>query len=187
VPVAAALVSSGLPVGAALIFLMAGPATNVATMGAVYRTFGKRTLGIYLGTIIGGSVLLGLVFDFVIPSEVAYSILEETPSTWWSVGSGLCLWLLLGWFALSDLLRAWRGRGWGLGEGSLQEFPVYGMTCGGCVSRIEHALSGVPGVDSVMVSLNPGLAQIQGTASEEVIEQAIREAGYTLHNPIGSD
>lgn len=51
VPIAAALVISGLPPGAALVFLMAGPATNVATIGAVYRTLGKRSLGIYLVTV----------------------------------------------------------------------------------------------------------------------------------------
>ncbi|MCA9710868.1 MAG: permease, partial [Myxococcales bacterium] len=37
VPIAAALVAGGFPPGAALVFLMAGPATNVATLGAVYR------------------------------------------------------------------------------------------------------------------------------------------------------
>ena len=56
VPIAAALVASGLPTGAALVFLMAGPATNVATLGAVYRTLGRRPLAIYLSTIIVGSV-----------------------------------------------------------------------------------------------------------------------------------
>ncbi|NIM61216.1 MAG: hypothetical protein GTO30_06030, partial [Acidobacteria bacterium] len=37
VPIAAALVAGGFPAGAALVFLMAGPATNVATMGAIRR------------------------------------------------------------------------------------------------------------------------------------------------------
>ena len=63
VPIAAALVANGMPVGAALIFLMAGPATNVATLGAVYETLGKRMLAVYLFTIVIGSVLLAVVFD----------------------------------------------------------------------------------------------------------------------------
>ena len=57
VPIAAALVAGGMPPGAALIFLMAGPATNVATMGAVLRGFGARILGIYLATIILCSII----------------------------------------------------------------------------------------------------------------------------------
>ena len=40
VPIAAALVSSGLPPAVALVFLMAGPATNLTTMGAIRKRFG---------------------------------------------------------------------------------------------------------------------------------------------------
>ena len=63
VPIAYALVHSGLPSGAALVFLMAGPATNVATIGAIYRGFGKRVLAIYLATIVVGSCLAAIVFE----------------------------------------------------------------------------------------------------------------------------
>jgi hypothetical protein len=38
VPIAASLIAAGMPAGSALVFLMAGPATNVVTIGAVYRT-----------------------------------------------------------------------------------------------------------------------------------------------------
>ena len=63
VPIAASLVAGGMPTGAALVFLMAGPASNVATIGAILKGFGPRILGIYLGTIIVGSVGLGILFD----------------------------------------------------------------------------------------------------------------------------
>ncbi len=45
VPIAASLIAAGMPAGSALVFLMAGPATNVATIGAVYRTLGGRCPG----------------------------------------------------------------------------------------------------------------------------------------------
>lgn len=51
-PVAAALVMKGMSPGAALVLLMAGPATNMATITVVGGTMGKRTLGIYLTAII---------------------------------------------------------------------------------------------------------------------------------------
>src|SRR5690606_154518 len=66
VPIAAALVAGGFPAGAALVFLMAGPATNVATIGAVYRAFGRRILTIYLGTIVLGSLALGWAFESIL-------------------------------------------------------------------------------------------------------------------------
>jgi uncharacterized membrane protein YraQ (UPF0718 family) len=63
VPIAASLVAAGMPTGAALVFLMAGPATNVATVGAVIKTFGKKITGIYLAVIIAGSIGLGMLFN----------------------------------------------------------------------------------------------------------------------------
>ena len=66
VPIATSLVQAGLPAGAAIVFLMAGPATNVATLGAVYRTLGAKVLAIYLGTIIAGSMVGGLLFGWLI-------------------------------------------------------------------------------------------------------------------------
>ncbi|MBN2607931.1 MAG: permease, partial [Candidatus Fermentibacteraceae bacterium] len=55
VPIAAGLIYAGFPVGSALVFLMAGPATNAATMGAVRRALGGRVFLIYLLTVIGVS------------------------------------------------------------------------------------------------------------------------------------
>jgi len=62
VPIAAALVHAGMPTGAALVFLMAGPATNVATIGAIYRVLGGRVTGVYLAVVIVGSVGLGWAY-----------------------------------------------------------------------------------------------------------------------------
>ena len=42
---------------------MAGPATNVATIGAIYRGFGSKQLAIYLGVLVVGSIGFGALFD----------------------------------------------------------------------------------------------------------------------------
>ena len=44
VPIAAILMLKGLSPGAAIVFLMAGPATNAATMTVIGNVFGRRTL-----------------------------------------------------------------------------------------------------------------------------------------------
>jgi HflK protein len=62
-PVAAALVAKGLSPGAALVFLLVGPATNAATIAVVGRMLGSRQLRIYLGSIIGVALLAGLLLD----------------------------------------------------------------------------------------------------------------------------
>ena len=67
-PIAAALIARGLSPGAALVFLLAGPATNVATMLVVGRDLGRRALVLYLATISVASVLFGLAVDATMAS-----------------------------------------------------------------------------------------------------------------------
>jgi len=62
-PIAAALILKGVSPGAALVFLMAGPATNVTSLTVLYGVLGKRATAIYLATIAVLSVLLGLALD----------------------------------------------------------------------------------------------------------------------------
>jgi hypothetical protein len=58
-PVAAALVLKGLSPGAALVFLLAGPATNAATLTVVARYFGKQATLVYLTSIAICSLAFG--------------------------------------------------------------------------------------------------------------------------------
>jgi len=62
-PIAAALILKGLSPGAALVFLMVGPATNIASMSMVSGLLGKRSLAIYLGAIILCSLGMGIFVD----------------------------------------------------------------------------------------------------------------------------
>jgi len=58
-PVAAALLAKGLDPGAALVFLLAGPATNAATLGVVAGFMGRRVVGVYLASITVFSLCAG--------------------------------------------------------------------------------------------------------------------------------
>lgn len=62
-PLAAALLAKGLSPGAALVFLLAGPATNISTMLVVYREFGRKSLAIYVSGISTFAILSGWVFN----------------------------------------------------------------------------------------------------------------------------
>ena len=64
-PIAAALVMKGLSPGAALVFLLAGPATNVATLTVVSKLLGKKTTAIYLVSILINSLLFGLLVNVI--------------------------------------------------------------------------------------------------------------------------
>jgi hypothetical protein len=64
-PIAAALIIKGISPGAALVFLLAGPATNMASLTVLTGTLGKRATAIYLASIAVCAVLFGLIVDQV--------------------------------------------------------------------------------------------------------------------------
>lgn len=64
-PIAAALVMKGMSPGAALVFLMAGPATNMPTITMVAGLLGKRSLAIYLGSITACSIVMAFLTDMI--------------------------------------------------------------------------------------------------------------------------
>jgi hypothetical protein len=109
-PIAAALVAKGLSPGVALVFLLAGPATNVATILIVGRELGRRTLAIYLGVIAGMSVALGLLLNRLYgwlelePKALAGAATELFPG--WLHHLGAIVFLLL---SARWLWRRWAG------------------------------------------------------------------------------
>lgn len=64
-PIAAALILKGVSPGAALVFLLAGPATNLASLTVLAGILGKRATAIYLAAIAVMAVALGLALDQV--------------------------------------------------------------------------------------------------------------------------
>ena len=62
-PIAAALVAKGFSPGAALIFLMTGPATNTGTIAIIVSRFGIRFASIYVASVIAVTVILGIAVD----------------------------------------------------------------------------------------------------------------------------
>ena len=65
-PIAAGLMLSGISPGAALVFMLTGPATNIATLMVVKNELGKRSLAAYLTGVIVSALIMGLSFDWLL-------------------------------------------------------------------------------------------------------------------------
>lgn len=65
-PIAAALVAKGFSPGAALIFLMTGPATNTGTIAVIVSQFGTRFASVYVAAVIAVTVVLGIALDAIL-------------------------------------------------------------------------------------------------------------------------
>ncbi len=60
---------------------------------------------------------------------------------------------------------------------------ISGMTCGGCTSKVTHALKAIPGVGDVKVSLSAGEAMVQydqQLTSPNQLKSAVKGAGYSV-------
>jgi len=63
-PIAVGLLLSGITPGAALVFMLTGPATNIATLMVIKNELGRRELGLYLLAIVSSALTAGLILDF---------------------------------------------------------------------------------------------------------------------------
>ena len=64
-PIAAAMILKGVSPGAALVFMLVGPATNMATISVLVGLLGRRATGVYLACIAITAVLFGLALDAI--------------------------------------------------------------------------------------------------------------------------
>jgi copper chaperone CopZ len=187
-PIAAALAHAGLPLGAVLVFLMAGPATNAATILAVRRGLGWRALAIYLGTIIAGSVLGGIAFerlgaagwiDASIP-EVFHNSHHHSHGAWWQVASAVVVGLWIARLALRDA-QHWLARSrkpTSASDAPTQTIGVAGMTCNNCVAKLERTLLSDRQVESAVVLLQPGEATVRGEIDPKRLRELVASAGF---------
>lgn len=173
VPIAAALVAGGFPPGAALVFLMAGPATNLATVGAVKGAFGSRALAIYLTTIVVGSVGLGYAFDFVLSGAVGQHVHDHGAGPV-ALASAIVLSGMLLVFAGRDLVAKLRPAP--VVSGGVIRVPVEGLTCDGCVRKLTSTLERE--CDQVSVDREAGLATVSADVEEARVRQLVHEAGF---------
>jgi uncharacterized membrane protein YraQ (UPF0718 family) len=85
-PIAAGLLFSGVSPGAVLVFMLVGPATNIATVGLVKSELGNRALAAYLGAVIGVGFLFGYLtnvlaerwdINFQLQTEQAHELVNQ--------------------------------------------------------------------------------------------------------------
>lgn len=185
IPIAVALIAKGLSPGAALVLLMAGPATNAASLLMVYKVLGRTTTMIYVGAIVIGSMVFGLLIDYVLPEAWFYPVTNtvsaccaaDTMAGWFPVVCGSILSVLLIFAFLSKDKYDHHIKN----IDDMRTFKIDGMMCNHCRANVEKAILAIPGITTAEVDLSKGLARVQGTAGDEKIISAVKALGYECH------
>lgn len=97
IPIAMALMTMGVSPGAALVFLISGPATNAAALSTMWKMLGRRATIIYLSCLFLSAIGAGLLFD-VLPfaAQTAEQAHQCEPSTgWFKIACTIVLLILL--------------------------------------------------------------------------------------------
>ena len=193
VPIAAVLMLKGISPGAALVFLMAGPATNIATMTVLGKVFGRKTLTTYLVSIIGGAIFFGFVINYFLPIE------------WFTQGlkdGHLHGHLLPGWLKLASTIVLTALIINGIFQKNKSRFKrfvrknkipvikmkpkdidtsiiiVEGMTCNHCKANVEKALQSIHNIYNVHADIATGEVAIDGEINIEKIKTVLDDIGY---------
>jgi len=189
IPLAAVLLMKGISPGAALVFLMAGPATNVATMMVISNTMGRKAFYIYLATIVGGALLFGTVVNEFLPASwFSMSHMgghdHQMAGNWINAVSTILLFIFI-------LLATWNKwlknifipkKSISMEEAKnpfYTTIAVEGMTCNHCKATVENNLSALDGVEEVAVDLTTGAVRIGGNdVNIEKVATRVKELGY---------
>lgn len=182
IPIAAVFLLKGLSPGAALVFLMAGPATNVATMTVIGKTMGRKALIIYLASIIGGALAFGMMVNEFLPASwfTEFTVMDHEHSFlpgWMKLLSAIFLAaiVLLAAYTkwLKPLLRKRnKSEFTDMSKGLYNSIKIEGMTCNHCKAAVEKNVSAIEGVEKAEVDLAEGTVNITG---EDVDLEKVRE------------
>ncbi len=191
VPVAAVLLMKGVSPGAALVFLMAGPATNAATITVLNKVLGKKTTFAYLISIILGALVFGLLIDYTLPRE--WFTLKGLHShmgaheghfslpLWLQWGSSISLTLLIinGYIQKAILKRKTTDNSTLVDETNNYLISVLGMSCNHCKNSVEKHISALKNIDLAEVNLEQKQLRISGNKIElAIIQKELESLGF---------
>lgn len=185
IPIALALMLKGLTPGAALVLLMAGPASNAASILVVGKVLGKRTMLIYLASIIAGAILFGVGIDNLLPREwFTHPVMQHAACH--EDGIGLFSYICTGLLLLLLVRALWpfghhhhhHHEALSHAEARGVTYSIESMNCNHCAENVRKAIASLEGVEGVEVSLREGKAIVTGSPDEAEVLRAVESIGF---------
>ncbi len=180
IPIAMSLVAKGLSPGTALVLLMAGPAANFASFTLISREFGRKSATIYLLSIIVGSVVFGLIIDYLLPRDwfMIDSMTAMHAHHHFSLFSTGCSAVLVA-LLIYTFIKRLNHKEITINE-MTKEYTIKGMNCPHCQAAVTKSIEGVKGVENVVVNLSTGVATVNGEHNADELAAAVRSAGFDI-------
>ncbi|GAF02533.1 permease [Saccharicrinis fermentans] len=188
IPLAAILILKGMSPGAAFVLLMAGPATNAATIAMIGKVLGKKSLLTYLGVIIIGALGFGLIIDYALPLAWFTQIPSEHLAhhhgqniSWWQISAGVILVTLIINGYIQQHLAPQQKTDETTNNNTMETkiIKVEGMTCNHCKANVESNLEKLDFIQSAKVNLKERSVTLQGdNIVLEKVKETVNSLGY---------
>ncbi len=187
IPIALSFIHLGATPGAALVFLISGPATNAAAISVVWKVLGKKSALIYLLTVALGSLAAGAAFDslnqnWALNAANHLPHCHETSASLLETISAALMLLVLA-FSYYQARKAPTcctscSSAASHGQHALV-ISIEGMSCGNCAKAVERVLSEIDGVTHAEVNLAEKSATVTTALSDpEILVAAVNDLGY---------
>ena len=184
VPVAMSLMAKGLEPGAAFVFLMAGPATNAATISVILNSLGKKIVISYVSVIFVSSILFGsLINIFLDPNTIPMNMdhHHHNHNSLWNIFSDLSVYtmlIIIFYYLFSKIKRRSNAMD---NINNDNAYLITGMTCNHCKQTATEAIENCTGVEKVEIDLDSGKAYIQGSdINDDEIITSIKSVGFSI-------
>lgn len=184
-PIAASLIMKGMSPGAALVFLLTGPATNAIGISTVVKIIGKKSTLIYLAVIAIASLALGYLLNVIVEAYGFQKIImlhqHEMLPAWLKVFGAAALALMLAWYYVSSrIFNVVKGET--VSGDNKVRLKVSGMNCMHCVQSVKKAVESIEGATNVVVDLVDKKVEFEITDERgiEKAKQAIVFAGFAV-------
>lgn len=183
IPIALVLLSKGLAPALILLFLMLGPATNVASVVLISKGIGKRFFNTYLMSIVLASFIVALVVHFFVPDQWLISAVpninmdvstHQHYATPFRVGITSLLFALI---FITFFPKKSKSKQ--ISSNYDHSLEVNGMTCNNCKNLIESNLNQLDGVDDAEVDLQNNSIHYSGSASVSTVKSLVKKLGYS--------
>ena len=188
VPIAMMLISKGLEPGAAFVFLMAGPATNAATISVIINSLGKKIVYVYISVIFISSIIFGLLINaFLDPNSLPMNMHHgHSHNIIWNIFSQLSvsgMIIITGYTLFSQFKGQSKNDISNLNQSVDLSIIIKGMTCNHCTETATEAINSCHGVEDVSIDLESGQALISGkNLDEKEIITSINSVGFSISN-----
>lgn len=183
IPLALALINSGLPISAALVLLIAGPATNIATITTMRKVLGGRSTLIYVGGVILTTWIAAAIYHFFLDTGTLgnHGMTHDMSLPLWKHLGGAALLAILLFPRLKSLFTKTKQSPTLTNQipDMQHTLSISGMSCSHCENSVKNGLASLPNIEVIDVDKNGGTATIRTDDFDEpTISEKISSLGF---------